>query len=120
MNVMDTLGHAMWNRIIFNNDPDVVFIRSENCTLTENQKYLIANVDELFGSQFMYSDDPGKAGKDEEIISNNILAFSQKFQNEEFGITQISSDVYKIFSKSGKYKGIIDLGKNCKMEITEV
>ena len=31
LNLKDTLGHAIWDKIIFANDPDVIFIRNENC-----------------------------------------------------------------------------------------
>ena len=120
LNVKDTLGHAMWDNIIFKNDPDVVFIREENCTLTENQKYLIAGVGELFGSQFMYSDDPGDAGEAEKIMTEKILSFAEKYKNVEFGITQTKEDFYEIYSKSGKYKGSIDIGKNPVLTIREV
>lgn len=120
LNVKDTLGHAMWNGIIFMCDPDVVFIRTENCTLNENQKYLIAGVGELFGSQFMYSDDPGKAGAIEKVISQNIIDFIEKYQEEEFGITQVSEDYYEIYSKNKKYKGYINLGKKSEIRIEEV
>ena len=119
LNVKDTLGHAIWNNIIFKNDPDVIFIRKENCTLTDNQKMLIAGVGQLFGSQFMYSDDPGKAGEYEKKITENILSFSKKYKNEEFGIIQTSEDYYEIFSKSGKYQGFIDMGKNPLLQIQE-
>ena len=65
LNVVDTLGHALWNKTIFLNDPDVIFIRKDNCFLSDNQKFLIASVDGMFGSQLMYSDDPGMAGEEE-------------------------------------------------------
>ena len=120
LNVKDTLGHAMWDGIIFKNDPDVVFIREENCTLTDEQKYLIAGVGELFGSQFMYSDDPGKAGEYEKLMTEKILSFAENYKTEEFGITQFAEDYYEIYSKSGKYKGSIDMGKNPMLKIEEV
>ena len=41
-------------------------------------------------------------------------------QDEEFGITQIAEDFYEIYSKSGKYKGSIDMGKNPMLKIEEV
>ena len=111
LNLKDTLGHALWNKTIFMNDPDVIFIRSENCTLTEEQKYLIAGVSLLFGSQLMYSDDPGKEGEDEKLLTKVILDFAEKYQDEEFGLKQTEEDVYEVFSKSGKYKGVINLKK---------
>ena len=117
LNVKDTLGHALWNKSIFMNDPDVIFIRSENCSLTENQKHLIAKVNMLFGSQLMYSDDPGKSGEDENIMTQLLLDFADKFQKEEFGLTQISEDKYEIYSKSGLHKGLINLGDKAGITI---
>ena len=112
LNVQDTLGHAMWNNIIFANDPDVIFIRNENCTLTKDQKKLIAFVDELFGSQLMYSDDPESSCSEEEVaLAKEIVDFQKKYSDEEFGLCNRTEDIYEIFSKSGKYKGIIDLKK---------
>ena len=119
LNVKDTLGHALWNNTIFVNDPDVIFIRTENCTLTENQKYLIAGINELFGSQLMYSDDPGNAGEKEQIITQRILDFLEKYKKEEFGITQTSDNTYEIYSRSGKYKGYINLGKDTELKIIQ-
>ena len=98
------------------NDPDVIFIRTENCTLTENQKYLISGVSTIFGSQLMYSDDPGKADEDEKLMTNVMLEYDEKYKDEDFGITQLSDDTYKIYSKSGIYKGTINL-KPSKAEI---
>ena len=120
LNVKDTLGHALWNDIIFKNDPDVVFIREENCTLSQKQKYLIAGIGQLFGSQFMYSDDPGNAGEKEKQMSEKILTLAEKYKNEEFGVNQIYEDFYEIFSNSGKYFGIIYLGKNSLMKIESI
>lgn len=120
LNVKDTLGHAMWNRIVFMCDPDVVFIRTQNCTLSENQKFLIAGINTLFGCQLMYSDDPGNEGTAEKKITKQILNFIEKYKDEEFGITQFSEDYYEIYSKSGKYKGYIYLGKKSAISIEEV
>ena len=109
LNIKDTLGHALWNNTIFINDPDVIFIREENCTLTKNQKFLIAAVNELFGSQLMYSDDPGNAKEAEKELTKEILEFTNKYENEEFEIVQNEKDYYTIISKSGSYIGHIDL-----------
>lgn len=119
LNVKDTLGHAMWNRSVFACDPDVLFIRSENCSLTKDEKLLIAKINTLFGSQFMYSDDPEKAGKTEEEITDEIIKFRQLFEDEDFGLQQTAFDTYRIFSKSGKYKGEISLGKERYLKIEE-
>ena len=111
LNVTDSIGHALWDKTIFLNDPDVIFIRKENCTLTLEQKLLIAGVSEMFGSQLMYSDDPGKAGQQENQLTQILLDYSEKYKDEQFGITKIAEDLYEIFTKSGNYKGTIDLKK---------
>ncbi|BDC93431.1 glycoside hydrolase family 36 protein [Treponema bryantii] len=118
LNVVDTLGHALWDNTIFINDPDVVFVREENCTLTENQKLLIAGINSMFGSQFMYSDDPGLAGEPEKLLTQKIFDFIKKYDEEEFGIKQTSEDIYEIFSKSGKYKGEVNL-KTTHLKMSE-
>ena len=120
LNVKDTLGHVLWNNTIFINDPDVIFIREENCTLSENQKMLIAAVNSLFGSQLMYSDDPGKAGEAERETTSKILSFIKKYENEEFGIKQLSDDEYEIFSRNKKYKGYINLSGNTDFKLEEI
>ena len=112
LNLKDTLGHVLWNNTIFKNDPDVFFIRAENCTLSDNQKILIATVNSLFGSQLMYSDDPGKAGDYEHLMTKYILEILDTYKDEDFGITQLSTDYYEIYSKSGIHKGFINFGKN--------
>ena len=74
LNLKDTLGHALWDQTIFANDPDVIFVRTNNCSLTEEEKLLIAKTNMLFGSQFMYSDDPAKSTSKEEIeIAKKIV-----------------------------------------------
>lgn len=109
LNIVDTLGHALWDKTIFLNDPDVIFIRNENCSLNENQKFLIASVNGMFGSQLMYSDDPGLAGEEEKRLTNLFLNFSEKYENEEYGVKKLEENFYEFFTKSGKYKGYINL-----------
>ncbi|MCR5188594.1 MAG: alpha-galactosidase [Treponema sp.] len=118
LNLKDTLGHAMWDKVIFANDPDVLFIRNENCSLTYNEKLLIAKTDILFGSQLMYSDDPANSTSEEEKkLTKEIMEFQESFKNKEFGLTEINKDFYKIFSKAGDYEGLIKLGNEHIFEI---
>ena len=109
LNVVDTLGHALWDKTIFLNDPDVIFIRRDNCSLSENQKFLIASVNGMFGSQLMYSDDPGLAGEEEKRLTKIFLDYSEQYENEEYGVVKLEEDIYEFFTKSGKYKGVINL-----------
>lgn len=113
LNMKDTLGRALWDKVVFANDPDVIFIRKENCTLTKDEKLLIATVNILFGSQIMYADDPASCTSEEEIqITKQISQIYKMFQNEEFALKQTDSDIYEVWSKSGKYKGQLSLAKN--------
>lgn len=116
LNLKDTLGHALWNKSIFMNDPDVIFIRENNCSLTCQQKLLIGFVNTIFGSQIMYSDDPSEQSTFiEKELTDKILAFKKQFENEEFGINYLGKEQYLIFSKSGNYSFKIDLNEG-KME----
>ena len=119
LNLKDTIGHALWNNTIFLNDPDVVFVRDENCTLNKDQKYLIAAVNSLLGSQLMFSDDPGNAKENEIALSKEIIEFRNKYKEEEFEVVQTDQDYYSIKSKSGKYIGYISLKDNSKFFIEE-
>jgi len=109
LNLKDTLGHALWNQTIFANDPDVFFIRSENCSLSQEEKLLIAKVNSLFGSQFMYSDNPCKHGLKERRLENQITEFRNQFSNKSLGLKQIQNDIYEVFDKQRNSKGTIDL-----------
>ena len=113
LNVKDTIGHAMWDKTIFANDPDVIFLRSENCSLTDKQKILIATVDSIFGSQIMYSDDPSTvSGESEVLLTKNIIAHINDTNKDEWGVTQIKKDVYKIYNRSGSRTAELNLSKN--------
>ena len=122
LNLKDTLGHAIWDKIIFANDPDVIFIRKENCYLTRDEKLLIATVNILFGSQIMYSDDPASLTSEEEIgLSKEINEIRQKYEGEDFMIKNIDKDKYYIESLSKKYTGEINLGgKDHYIRINEI
>ena len=119
LNLKDTLGHALWNRSIFANDPDVFFLRTQKCSLSEKEKLLIAKVDTIFGSQFMYSDNPGKEGVEERKLMQEILEFRKKYAYEEFGIKQIAPDRYELFNEKGNLKGFIDLAKRHEFILEE-
>ena len=58
-----SLGNSIFRRQLdgraYGSDPDVFFLREQNCKLTEQQKNMLAMVNALFGSVFLTSDDPG-------------------------------------------------------------
>ena len=110
-NLQSTLGHAFWDQGIFINDPDVIFMRFNNITLDDEEKELIALVNRLFASQIMYSDSPADAGSAEADFTSQVLGLYSIFEGEEFGLVNCSSETYLIFSRSGKYCGMINLSE---------
>ena len=57
--VANILSRKALNGRAYLSDPDVFFLRSDNCSLTERQKYSLAVLDALSGGVFLTSDDPG-------------------------------------------------------------
>lgn len=116
LNLKDTLGHAIWDKVIFANDPDVIFIREENCTLTKDEKILIGAVNTMFGSQIMYSDDPSKQATEEEMkITEEISVLIKKMENQEFAVINESKDTFTFWNRDKTIKGKIDLNKTHKI-----
>ncbi len=110
INMKDTLGHAFWNGAVFCNDPDVIFVREENCSLNIEEKLTIALVNYIFAGQMMYSDDPAKfAGGGEAELNKKIVELYKNLEGVEFGLRNIEKDVYIIFSKDANYCGCINL-----------
>lgn len=122
VNMQDTLGHAFWNQGVFINDPDVVFLRYENITLSDKEKVLIALVNYLFASQIMHSDDPVHFDTEKEgALTKKIEQLYALFEGEDFGVENRNSTSYFIFSKDERYTGFINLGdKPVYIERTEL
>lgn len=57
--VANILSRKALNGRAYLSDPDVFFLRTDNCSLTERQKYSLAVLDALSGGVFLTSDDPG-------------------------------------------------------------
>lgn len=56
--IRNTISRRMLNGRAYLSDPDVFFLRTENCALTDKQKDMLATVDALLGDVFLTSDDP--------------------------------------------------------------
>ncbi len=54
----NSVSRRMLNRRAYLSDPDVFFLRTENCKLTDAQKDELASVAALLGDVFLTSDDP--------------------------------------------------------------
>ncbi len=111
-NLKDTIGRAMWDNTIFVNDPDVLFIREDNCTLTKEQKLLIAKIDIMLSGQIMYSDDPKKCTEADMELTKEIMELYNKYKDEEFSVKNITENNIEYRSKSGKYTGELKLMNN--------
>ena len=110
-NLLSTLGHAFWDQSIFINDPDVVFLRTTNISLSDGEKELIALVNKLFASQIMHSDDPVEFNINEKEFTEKISAYYEALDGQEFGLETIEPDMHVIFSRNGKYCGFINMSE---------
>jgi alpha-galactosidase len=105
----DTIGRSFMNGTIYINDPDVIFLRSANCALSETEKELIALVNFLLAGQILCSDDFFALGKDDLDFAGRINALYDELSGDEYGATHIAKDVYVLESRSGMVSGIINL-----------
>ena len=111
VNMQSTLGHSFWNQSVFINDPDVIFLRRQNISLTDAEKEMIALINFMFASQIMHSDDPASFSEEEQEATEHIQALYERFDEEEFGHINCSSDTYILFNKKGTYVGLINLSE---------
>ncbi len=112
LNMKDSIGRALWNRTIYLNDPDVVFVRKNNCSLSHDEKILVSLTAILFGSQLMYSDDPAvSCGEEEVSIAREILDLRKKYSGIHFSATPLTRDVFEIVSEDKKHLGCLNLSE---------
>ncbi len=115
-NMQSTLGHAFWNQSVYINDPDVVFLRYTNISLSDKEKMLIALVNFLFASQTMHSDDPVKFDYESEgYFTATVQTLYERFDGVEFALVNNDSESYFIYSKGGRYSGFINLSDTEKV-----
>ncbi|MDR2517125.1 MAG: alpha-galactosidase [Spirochaetaceae bacterium] len=109
ISLKDTIGRAFMNGAVYQNDPDVIFFRTENCRLAETEKELVALVNFMFGSQIMLSDDPHRESAGGSALARRMAALYDELDNDEYGAHTIGKDVYRLESRSGKTAGVINL-----------
>jgi alpha-galactosidase len=109
VSLLDTIGRSFMDGTVYINDPDVVFLRSRNCKLSENEKELIALVNFLLAGQIMFSDDPLRLTEKDRALTRRIIALYDALAGDEYGAARISRDVFRLESRSGKTAGIINL-----------
>jgi alpha-galactosidase len=110
-NLMDTIGRAYLNGAVYANDPDVVFLRTKNCKLSDNEKELIALVNFMFAGQIMFSDDPGKMTPADIALTRRIIRLYDALEGDEYGAVRTARDVFRVESRSENITGIINLRK---------
>ncbi|MDR3138490.1 MAG: alpha-galactosidase [Treponema sp.] len=117
VSLMDTIGRSFLDGTVYQNDPDVIFLRSKNCKLSDNEKELIALVNFLLAGQIMFSDDPQHLTAEDIRLTARILALYDRLAGDEYGAVRIDRDVFRLESRSGKTAGLINLrGRPCRLD----
>jgi alpha-galactosidase len=112
VSLLDTIGRSFMDGTIYINDPDVIFLRSRNCRLSENEKELIALVNFLLAGQIMFSDDPLRLTEKDSALTRRIITLYDTLADDEYGAVRIGRDVFRLESRSGKTAGIINLSNH--------
>ncbi|MDR3337848.1 MAG: alpha-galactosidase [Treponema sp.] len=110
VSLQDTIGRSFMDGTVYINDPDVVFLRSKNCKLRENEKELIALVNYCLGGQIMFSDDPHEVSPADVAQTRRIVEFYEVLSGDEYGAIRLDRNVFRLESRSGKTTGLINLG----------
>jgi alpha-galactosidase len=110
INLMDTIGRSYLNGTVYRGDPDVIFLRSKKCSLTENEKELIALVNFCLGGQIMLSDNPRQMSPADIALTRRLVKLFDTLARDEYGAVRLDHDVFRLESRSGKTAGLINLG----------
>lgn len=109
VNLLDTIGRTHLDGTVYISDPDVIFLRTKNCKLTETEKELIALVNFLLAGQIMFSDDPLHLEAADLALTRRINSLYQRLENDEYGAVRIGKNIFRVESRSGKIAGLINL-----------
>ena len=111
-NLTHTIGRALLNGTVFVNDPDVVFCRTRRMGLGETEKELVALVDITLASQIMFSDDTHDFGESRELaFTERLVGLFDALAGREYGAERAAPEVYSIFSRDGRVRGVANLGE---------
>ncbi|MDR1177731.1 MAG: alpha-galactosidase [Spirochaetaceae bacterium] len=111
ISLMDTIGRSFMNGTVYINDPDVIFLRSGNCALSETEKETIALVNFLLAGQIMFSDDPASLSNQDLALTRRISKLFDILSDDEYGARRVDRDVFLLQSRSGRRTGLINLRK---------
>jgi alpha-galactosidase len=107
---MDTIGRSYLNGTVYHSDPDVIFLRSKKCSLTESEKELIALTNFCLGGQIMLSDDPRQMSAADIALTRRLIKLFDILARDEYGAIRLDRGVFCLESRSGKALGLINLG----------
>ena len=81
--INNTLFRRSLNGRAYGSDPDVFFLRDENCALTDSQKYTLATVDSLLGNVFLTSDMPSHYTEKQRAEYRRLRTLFEKAEDVE-------------------------------------
>ena len=88
------------NGRVWMNDPDVFFLRKDNLTFTNEQKYLLGKINNLCGNVLFVSDN---AGDYDSVASNLVKKFFHKTDEKIITAEYLNkSDIKLVTEKNGK------------------
>ncbi len=109
ISLRDTIGRTYLDGTVFNNDPDVLFLRTANCALDETEKELIALVNFMLAGQLMFSDDATGLTSADLALTRRLNALFDALGADEYGAVRLEKDVFRLESRSRRLRGLINL-----------
>jgi len=109
LSLRETISRSFMNGAVYINDPDVVFLRTANCALSETEKECIALVNFLFAGQVMCSDNFFALREADTRLIKRIQNLYERLDGDEYGATVLEKDVFLLESRSGKIFGLVNL-----------
>jgi len=109
ISLLDTIGRTYLDGTVFNNDPDVLFLRTANCALDETEKELIALVNFMLAGQLMFSDDTAALQDGDLALTRRLNDLFDALGTDEYGAVRLERDVFRLESRSGRLRGLVNL-----------
>ena len=81
--INNTVLRRALNGRAYGSDPDVFFLRDENCALSEEQKHTLATLDALLGSVFLISDMPSHYTEKQRAEYRRLRTLFEKAEDVE-------------------------------------
>ena len=109
LNARSAINNSIFRRHlngrVWMNDPDVFFLRKNNLTFTDEQKYLLGKINNLCGNVLFVSDNAGDYDK---VASNLVKKFFNKTDEKIISAEYLNkSDIKLVTEKDGKQETFI-------------